>query len=154
MGKFDGVLICTDLDGTLLKNDKTISDANIEAIEYFKQNGGLFTFVTGRMPYYVSYITEKVNPNAPFGCVNGGGVFDFVRQKYLWTKELQKEVIKLIKCIDDNFSDLGIQVCTFEKTYFIDVFTKNEKENLSKEECNELKGLIKILKEESSKKGK
>ena len=118
MGKFDGVLICTDLDGTLLKNDKTISDANIEAIEYFKQNGGLFTFVTGRMPYYVSYITEKVNPNAPFGCVNGGGVFDFVRQKYLWTKELPKEVIKLIKCIDDNFADVGIQVCTFEKTYF------------------------------------
>ena len=25
MGKFDGMLICTDLDGTLLKNDKTIS---------------------------------------------------------------------------------------------------------------------------------
>ena len=53
----------------------------------------------------------------------------------------------------------GARVCyvdfaTFEKTYFIDVFTKNEKENLSKEECNELKGLIKILKEESSKKGK
>ena len=34
-GKFDGVLICTDLDGTLLKNDKTISFENIEAITYF-----------------------------------------------------------------------------------------------------------------------
>lgn len=53
----------------------------------------------------------------------------------------------------------GARVCyidfaTFKKTYFINVFTKNEKENLSKEECNELKGLIKVLKEESSKKRK
>ena len=39
MENFDGVLICTDLDGTLLRNDKTISDTNIKAIEYFKSKG-------------------------------------------------------------------------------------------------------------------
>ena len=44
MGKFDGILICTDLDGTLYKNDKTISEENKEAIEYFKREGGYFTF--------------------------------------------------------------------------------------------------------------
>ena len=52
MGKFDGYLICTDLDGTLYRNDKTVSAENREAIEYFKREGGYFTFVTGRMPYY------------------------------------------------------------------------------------------------------
>ena len=67
MGKFDGMLICTDLDGTLLRNDKTISRENIEAIEYFKQAGGYFTFVTGRMPFFVSYVLSAVNPNAPLG---------------------------------------------------------------------------------------
>ena len=51
MGKFDGILICTDLDGTLYKNDKTISEKNKAAIEYFKREGGSFTFVTGRLPY-------------------------------------------------------------------------------------------------------
>lgn len=40
MGKFDGTLICKDIDGTLLKNDETISCENIEAIEYFKREGG------------------------------------------------------------------------------------------------------------------
>ncbi|MBO5454122.1 MAG: HAD hydrolase family protein [Clostridia bacterium] len=33
MGKFEGILICTDLDGTSLKNDKTISKNNLDAIE-------------------------------------------------------------------------------------------------------------------------
>ena len=72
VGKFDGILICTDLDGTLYKNDKSISPKNCEAIEYFKQEGGLFTFVTGRMPFFVSNIYETVEPNVPFGCINGG----------------------------------------------------------------------------------
>ena len=40
MGKFDGILICTDLDGTLYRNDKTVSDENREAIKYFKSEGG------------------------------------------------------------------------------------------------------------------
>ena len=60
MGKFDGILICTDLDGTLLRKDKSVSKENIEAIEYFKKEGGLFTFVTGRMPYTSKIIYEKV----------------------------------------------------------------------------------------------
>ena len=60
MGKFDGMLICTDLDGTLLRNDKTISCENIDAIEYFKQEGGYFTFVTGRMPFFVSYVLDTI----------------------------------------------------------------------------------------------
>ncbi len=41
MGKFDGILICTDLDGTLMNSKKEISKENLDAIEYFKANGGL-----------------------------------------------------------------------------------------------------------------
>ena len=37
MAIFDGTLICTDLDGTLLRKDKTISKENLDAIEYFKE---------------------------------------------------------------------------------------------------------------------
>ena len=56
MKKFDGILICTDLDGTILDDNKNISAENLDAIEYFKSEGGLFNFVTGRMPFYVKYI--------------------------------------------------------------------------------------------------
>lgn len=118
MGKFDGVLICTDLDGTLLKNDKTISKENIDAINFFKQEGGLFTIVTGRMPFFVFDICEKIKPNVPFGCVNGAALYDYSKREYMWKAIMPSNVIELIKCIDDRFPDVGIQVNTFSNTFF------------------------------------
>ena len=47
MKKFAGVLLCTDLDGTLLDKNQNVSKENLEAIEYFQAEGGYFTFVTG-----------------------------------------------------------------------------------------------------------
>ena len=119
MKKFDGILICTDLDGTLLKNDGTISRENIDAIEYFKENGGRFTFVTGRMPYYAAEMYKAVNPNAPIGCINGGGVYDYAAKQYLWTQPMPQNVVELIKCVDDALANVGIQICCFNNSRFL-----------------------------------
>lgn len=118
MGKFDGILICTDLDGTLFRKDKTISEENLKAIDYFKSNGGYFTYVTGRMPIFALDIYDLVKPNAPFGCINGGGVFDFQKKDYVWKSTMPDGVLDLVKCVDDNFPNVGIQLNTFYKTYF------------------------------------
>ena len=118
MGKFDGILICTDLDGTLLRRNKTISEENLRAIEYFKSEGGRFTFITGRMPYFVSSIYETVEPNAPFGCINGGGLYDHVAQRYVWAETLPREAIALAEYADRNIPGLGIQINTLHVLYF------------------------------------
>ena len=119
LGKFDGILICTDLDGTLYRNDKTISRENKEAIEYFKDEGGYFTFITGRMPGYSLDAYNAINPNVPFGCINGGGVYDGKAKKYIWKQEMPLGFLDLIQNIDEQFSDVGIQVCLFDKTCFV-----------------------------------
>ena len=85
MGKFDGILICTDLDGTLLNGDYKVSEENAKAIEYFKREGGYFTFITGRMYYYAEDIYEMVKPNAPIGCGNGAAVSRQNRQSCIDT---------------------------------------------------------------------
>ena len=118
MKKFEGILICTDLDGTLLKKDKTVSNENLEAIEYFKSEGGYFTFITGRMPFYVTNIFNTVKPNAPIGCVNGGAIYDFSSQKYMWTKNLERGALDLVDSVLEEVGDIGFQVATFEKLYF------------------------------------
>lgn len=118
MGKFDDILLCSDLDGTLLNSKHIISDENKKAIEYFKSEGGIFTFVTGRMPFFVTEIYNRVQPNAPFGCVNGGGLYDGLAQKYVWTAEMDGDVFELVRTVDEKLPNVGIQVNTYDKVYF------------------------------------
>ena len=138
MTNFNGILICTDLDGTLLRKNKEISDENVKAIDYFKAHGGYFTFVTGRMPFFVSEIVERIKPNAPIGCVNGGGLFDTVKNKYMWQSTMPEGVNALIKCIDEGFPGVGIQVNTFDKVYF-------SKENCIMEEFRKVTGVENLV---------
>ncbi|MBQ8431633.1 MAG: HAD family phosphatase [Clostridia bacterium] len=118
MKKFEGILLCTDLDGTLLKKDGTISQENRRAIEFFQQNGGFFTFVTGRMPFFARHIYLDIGPNAPIGCINGGGIYDYSTESYVWKQELSRDVQELVEYIDGSMHGMGIQVNTFDKIYF------------------------------------
>ena len=118
MGKFDGMLFCTDLDGTLLNSKKEISKENREAIEYFKKEGGYFTFITGRMPYTSVEMYEAVRPNAPIGCINGGGIYDMAKGEYLWINSLPERSLKIIDHVYDTMPDIGIQLNCPERIYF------------------------------------
>ena len=119
MGKFDGILICTDLDGTLFRKDKTVSKENREAIEYFKREGGYFTFITGRMPQYSHSAYEAALPNVPFGAMNGGALYDGAKKEYVWTFPMAEDPTELIEMIDRSFPNVGIQISTFGRTYFV-----------------------------------
>ncbi|MBR6765454.1 MAG: HAD family hydrolase [Clostridia bacterium] len=118
MKKFEGMLFCTDLDGTLYSDDKTVSRENLDAIEYFKENGGLFTFITGRVPQTAGEMVKLIRPNAPYGCVNGGGIYDHVNNKYIWNMTLQGEFIDIIREIDKRLPEIGIQFNTEKAVYF------------------------------------
>lgn len=118
MGKFDGVLICTDLDGTLLRNDKSISEENLTAIDYFCAEGGAFTIVTGRMPFFNTEICDIVKLKTPFGCINGGGVYDYSAKKYVWTQEIDRACLDLAEHVDRTLPHIGIQINTFDRIYF------------------------------------
>ena len=117
MGRFDGILICTDLDGTLLKNDKSISEENCEAIEYFKREGGYFTFITGRMYFTARSLYEMVKPNAPVGCINGGGIYDYEKGEYLWSITLPREYKELVEAVMDGVPGAGVILDAHHKVY-------------------------------------
>lgn len=118
MNKFKGILFCTDLDGTLYSTDKTVSRQNLEAIEYFQSEGGLFTFITGRPPKTSQSICRVINPNAPFGCINGAGIYDHRLEKYLWSLSLPRDAMELVKAVDENLPEIGIQLNTEKEVYF------------------------------------
>lgn len=118
MGKFNGILLCTDLDDTLLTTDKKVSRENKRAIEYFKSEGGLFTFATGRVPIGAKIMLEQITPNAPMVCFNGGSIYDFNSKKMLWSRSLDKNAINVVEYIDKTFDFAGIEICTENKIYF------------------------------------
>lgn len=118
MKKFDNILFCTDLDGTLISDGKTISKENLEAIEYFKAEGGFFTFITGRMPDAAADVYGKLNPNVPFGCINGGGLYDHRKKEFIRMESLPPEAMELVSYIDREMPDVGIQLNTAKHIYF------------------------------------
>lgn len=88
MKKYEGCLIACDLDGTLLSPDGTISDENVKALNGYMENGGLFAFASGRCPYNLRVCLERVAPNVPCICYNGGMIYDFSSDTVLETKPL------------------------------------------------------------------
>ncbi len=118
MKKFEGLLFCTDLDGTLYSDDKQVSKENLDAIEYFKAEGGLFTFITGRVPKTSKAICEVIKPNAPFGCMNGGAIYDPQKEQYLWNLTLPQEALELVRLVERELPEMGIQFNTPDQVLF------------------------------------
>lgn len=118
MGKFDGMLLCTDLDDTLLTTDKRVSEKNLQAIEYFKSEGGSFTFVTGRVPAGARLILDYVRPNAPVVCYNGAAIYDFASEKFLWKLSLPDEAADVVEFMKKGFPACGIEICSEDRIYF------------------------------------
>ena len=85
MGKFDGIAILTDLDGTFLGQGGQMVDRNIEAVNYFKSEGGLFSIATGRMHYGLGKMVSGVDKlvNAPAVLCNGTYLYDFETEMVL-----------------------------------------------------------------------
>lgn len=88
MGKFDGILLVTDLDGTLIQNDRTISKENGDAIHYFQSEGGIFTVATGRYPDFLQNYADRFNVNSCVIGLNGNIIFDVYKEKTLYVSRM------------------------------------------------------------------
>ena len=113
MGIFDGVLLCTDIDGTLIRKigsnslQKVVSEKNINAINYFKSQGGLFTFATGR---YSDFYLERdfgVEPNTYIISLNGTVIGDTFGKEVLHTSIMDEGVVKEICSFANDILNLN-----------------------------------------------
>ena len=84
--KFQNIVLATDLDGTFLTKDPDGRRRNLDAIEYFKENGGHFTFATGRYHTAVlggSYFDRQTLLNLPAVTGNGAVLYDYGTEQML-----------------------------------------------------------------------
>ena len=77
LGKFEGVLLASDFDDTLVGSDCEVSRGNREALEYFVREGGRFTVSTGRAHRTFAPYVDAAPINAPVILSNGALLYDF-----------------------------------------------------------------------------
>lgn len=82
MKKFDGILICSDVDGTLAI-ERNVIEKNLDAVKYFTDNGGRFTIATGRTAEYLRDMDFFGCINAPVCTCNGSLVYDYGTERVL-----------------------------------------------------------------------
>lgn len=109
MGKFDGILLLSDMDGTIAR-DGIISKENKEAVEYFKQNGGLFTYATGRMPKFIA--KSELSANAPVIAINGTLIYDAATGETLKKFTLPADTAEIAKKVTEYAHPSCIDICT------------------------------------------
>jgi len=130
--KFDGILLCTDIDSTLTEHKNKISKENLDAIEYFTRNGGAFTVATGRTPLTIPEILNE-HIKVPVICQNGA-LFDIHTQKYISYSALDERAIDIAKEISERFPASGIECF---RLYDI-AFVKNNNATLRHIETEEI----------------
>ena len=96
MGKFDGWLICSDFDGTIYV-DHALSDENCAAVRYFQENGGKFTFASGRFVSMFDGFCDKILPGAPIAGLNGAVIAEPCGGRVLYRGGIRRgEAVKIM----------------------------------------------------------
>lgn len=84
-------LLVLDLDGTLLRNDKTVSEETINSLIEFENRNNKIIFATARPPRDAyKYVPSKLRNN-PIICYNGACMIN--HKEILYKKEMSRDTV-------------------------------------------------------------
>lgn len=89
-------LIAVDMDGTLLTDDKTITEKTKAAIHRADEAGIKVIIATGRMFEAAVFYAEELNMNVPLICFNGGQIRECISGKVLFEKLMNPDIAQEI----------------------------------------------------------
>ncbi len=88
-------LIATDMDGTLLRRDETVSDATLAELERWRASGVPIVLATGRPPRWMRDIREVLEDGTAV-CCNGAVLLDLARFEILEEDLLPVDVLETV----------------------------------------------------------
>ncbi len=95
------LVVASDLDGTLVRSDGTISARSREAIAAVEEVGSLFVMVTGRPPRWMAGVADAAGHHGLAICANGAVVYDLhteqVVESHLLTADAALEVVVALR---------------------------------------------------------
>ncbi len=125
MGKYDGIYLYSDMDGTLLNDEKTIPEVNMWALEKFTSEGGMFGMATGRSPHNLSFFPDILPLTAPSILDNGGVLYDVKNREYMECTYIPREKsIDLVNRVLEIDPTTSVQVYTCDARYQVNLDPK------------------------------
>jgi Cof subfamily protein (haloacid dehalogenase superfamily) len=86
-------LVATDLDGTVVRSDGTISARTVAALARVEQAGAMLVMVTGRPPRWMHDVAAAVDHHGVAICANGAVIYDLRAEQVLSTRLIEPAVI-------------------------------------------------------------
>jgi Cof subfamily protein (haloacid dehalogenase superfamily) len=87
-------LVATDLDGTLLRSDGSVSSATVEVLAELERAGIVVVFVTARPVRWVRELASMVHGHGMVICANGAVVYDARERAVLSASVLPVDVLR------------------------------------------------------------
>ncbi len=102
--------IFCDFDGTLYREDHTISPTNKRAIKEFTKAGGKFVVSTGRLFSAIYPKLEELQLDGDVIVYQGGGIFDIKSKKQIFGKYFDKDdtiaILKYVESLGEDYTPL------------------------------------------------
>ena len=131
MGKFDGVLLVSDICNTLVDTSSRpyvngesgefvpVLEHDRLALEHFTAEGGRFTIATGRSLRYVQFYADRVPINAPGVLGDGAALCDIKSGECLESAVLGEWARELGQAVVDRFPTTTVSARHLDGTYRI-----------------------------------
>jgi Cof subfamily protein (haloacid dehalogenase superfamily) len=96
-------LLLSDVDGTLVRPDKSLSPRSIAAVHALDEAGILFAVTSGRPPRGMSMLVEPLSLRTPLAAFNGGLLIDAdmaVLEEHVIPDDVVAPTIRLLESFD------------------------------------------------------
>lgn len=113
MNRFEGVVLVSDLDGTLIGGDHSVSDENVAAIRAFVDGGGRFLGATGRTELNVRRYAVDIPLSTPWILYNGAAIYDWGSHSFLYKAPLDRTLAEaFVRKVMARIPTINVQVYT------------------------------------------
>lgn len=117
--KYDGIVLFSDLDGTLLNDQRQLSRENLEAITDFVKQGGCFGVATGRMERTTLFNFPELPINTPSIFFNGALVYDTQTREQIDKTTMPEGLEYIFEDILNRYPSCGVEINLAGKAYVL-----------------------------------
>jgi Cof subfamily protein (haloacid dehalogenase superfamily) len=124
-------LVASDLDGTLLRTDGTVSPRTVQAVRALQEAGVRLVLATARPPRWLHELVDVVGEHGLAICSNGAFSYDVVERRVLSERTMSREtVVEVVSLLRAAIPEISFAVETrvgfgMESTY-VDLYTPPE----------------------------